>query len=178
MTETPSTLFRYCPRCGLARDPAADQPPKAFRCASCGFLFFFNPAVAAAVLVVRPDGRGLFIRRAKDPAKGRLALVGGFVDPGENAEGALRREVREEVGLELDDIVFLSSSPNDYHYSGTTYPVVDLIFSATTPDGETAVALDGVDSLEWIDPNAVDLNELAFQSMRDGIARYRERIRR
>ena len=172
MSDTPWALFRFCPRCGAARG-ATTTTPEPFRCDACGFLFFFNPAVAVAALVVRGDGRALFIRRAKDPAKGRLALAGGFVDPGENAEGALRREVREEVGLELASLAFLSSTPNEYHYRGTTYPVVDLIFLGTTADDGRTAALDGVASFEWLDPMAVDPEDLAFQSMRDGLRRYR-----
>ena len=186
MSDTPWALFRFCPRCGTPRasttpvtNGGAEGPtgPAPFSCEACGFLFFFNPAVAVAALIVRPDGLGLFIRRAKDPARGRLALVGGFVDPGENAEGALRREVREEVGVELDTLTFLSSSPNDYHYRGTTYSVVDLIFAGTTPTAE-ARALDGVAGLEWLDPFGVAIDDLAFRSMRDGVARYREITRR
>jgi ADP-ribose pyrophosphatase YjhB (NUDIX family) len=174
--DTPWALFRFCPRCGAPRTARADGPDP-FACESCAFLFYFNPAVAVAALVVRADGRGLFIRRARDPAKGRLALVGGFVDPGENAEGALVREVREEVGVEIDSLMFLSSSPNDYHYRGTTYPVVDLVFAGRTHQSE-ARALDGVASVEWRDPFDVPLDELAFPSMRDGVARYRELTRR
>lgn len=172
MSDSPWALFRFCPRCGQRRGEATARPDP-FRCDACGFLFFFNPAVAVAALVVRGDGRALFIRRAKDPARGRLALVGGFVDPGENAEGALRREVREEVGLELTDLTFLSSSPNEYHYRGTTYPVVDLIFLATTNHDTRTAALDGVASFEWLDPVAVDPDDLAFPSMGDGLRRYR-----
>jgi ADP-ribose pyrophosphatase YjhB (NUDIX family) len=172
MRDAPWAQFRYCPRCGAPR--AATTPtPEPFRCAACDFLYFFNPAVAVAALVLRPDGHGLFIRRAKDPARGKLALVGGFVDPGESAEGALRREVKEEVGLDLFDLRFLSSTPNDYHYHGTTYPVVDLIFLGRTADHGRAAALDGVASFEWLDPLALNLDELAFASMREGVARFR-----
>jgi 8-oxo-dGTP pyrophosphatase MutT (NUDIX family) len=160
LSDTPWALFRFCPRCGVPRAEPTTRPDP-FRCDACGFLFFFNPAVAVAALVVRGDGRALFIRRASDPARGRLALAGGFVDPGENAEGALRREIREEVGLELTHLTFLSSSPNEYHYLGKTI------------DEARPAPLDGVASVEWLDPMAVDPEDLAFPSMRDGLRRYR-----
>ena len=171
MGAAPWQLFRFCPRCGVER--AASATAEAFRCEPCGFLYFFNPATAVAALILRDDGKGLFIRRAKEPAMGRLALVGGFVDAGESADEALRREVREEVRLELDDVRFLSSHPNDYHYRDIVYPVVDLFFVARTSDHGRTAALDGVASFEWLDPHTVDLDDLAFPSMRDAVSHYR-----
>ncbi len=173
MGAAPWQIFKFCPRCGVRARSSVSHGAAPFRCEACGFLYFFNPAVAVAALILRDDGKALFIRRAKDPARGRLALVGGFVDAGESAEHALRREVREEVQLELDEVRFLSSQPNDYHYQDVVYPVVDLVFIAHAPDHDRVSALDGVASFEWLDPRAVDLDELAFPSMRDALTRYR-----
>jgi len=176
MGAAPWQVFRFCPQCGAARNGAPkDGAP--FRCDACNFLYFFNPAIAVAALILREDDKALFIRRAKDPARGRLAMVGGFVDIGERAEDALRREVREEVQLDLEDLRFLSSHPNDYRYRDIVYPVVDLIFVARTRDHDKAAALDGVASFEWLDPHAVDPDELAFPSMRDALTRYRAESR-
>jgi ADP-ribose pyrophosphatase YjhB (NUDIX family) len=172
MGSPPWQIFNFCPRCGAAR-ASESQRAAPFRCGACGFLYFFNPAVAVTALILRDDGKALFIRRAKEPAMGRLAMVGGFVDPGESAEQALRREVREEVRLELDQVQFLTSHPNDYRYENIIYPVVDLVFVARATDHDRAVALDGVASFAWLDPHTVDLDELAFPSMRAALIEYR-----
>lgn len=172
MHRAPWQFFAFCPRCGASHGPGPDDAAP-FRCDACGLLYFFNPTVAVAALILRDDGKALFIRRAKDPAKGRLALVGGFVDVGESAEQALLREVREEVQLELDGLQFLSSTPNTYHYQEVAYPVVDLMFLAHAADHEKAIALDGVASFEWLDPHAIDVDDLAFPSMREAVRRYR-----
>ncbi|MDB5309057.1 MAG: nudC [Gemmataceae bacterium] len=164
----PAEMFRFCPRCGADRPPA-DVGQIPLRCGACGLVYFFNPTVAACAWVFDPAGRVLLIRRAHDPAKGKFGVPGGFVDIGETAEHGLRREVREEVGLEVSGVAFLASFPNLYAYREVTYPVVDLVFTAAAVDPHSARPLDGVDGVEWKDPAAVDPDELAFPSMKESL---------
>lgn len=161
----PPDCFRFCPKCGAASSATGAIP---FRCESCGFVLFFNPAVAAGGFISDARGRVLFIRRANEPAKGKLAVPGGFVDYGETAEDALRREVREEVGLELDRVSYLCSVTNRYEYLGVAYPVCDLMFSAVAVNPESAAALDAVAGFDWYDLVSLSPGEFAFPSVARG----------
>ncbi|OWK38484.1 NUDIX domain-containing protein [Fimbriiglobus ruber] len=167
----PRDLFRYCPRCGAATSGSVGASP--FECAACGLTFFFNPAVAAGAFLFDEAGRALFLRRAHEPAKGKLAIPGGFIDFNETAEDGLRREVLEETGLEIADLVFIGSSLNNYLYRDVTYPVVDLIFTARALDPAAARPLDGVAALDWRRVADVDPDELAFNSIRMGWEKLR-----
>jgi len=165
-------IFQYCPRCGAPRDGPASNP---FRCAACGHQQYFNPAAAVAAILLGSDGRALFLRRAHDPGKGKLGLPGGFVDIGETAEDALRREVREEVNLEIGALEFLCSLVNDYHYRDVTYPVLDLFFVVRVNSTSGMAALDGVESFVWLDPARVDLAGFAFPSNAEAVRRFAAR---
>ena len=165
-----SGLFEFCPRCGAKRVGGAANP---FHCAACGHTQYFNPAVAVAAILLDPDNRVLLLRRAKDPGKGKLGLPGGFVDAGETAEDALRREIREEVNLEVSSLEFLCSAPNDYHYKNVRYPVVDLFFVARVQSTTGVAALDGVESFLWLEASRVDLNEMAFPSNAEALRRFK-----
>lgn len=167
----PRARFRCCPRCGAALTTPGACP---LVCGACGFAYYFNPAVSAAAILLRGDGQGLFIRRGHEPAIGRLAFVGGFVDAGETPEIALRREVREEVGVELASIAYLGSQPNTYAYRGLTYHVVDLVFVAQLAEGAAPQQLDGVAAIEWHDPLALDPARLAFASMTWALATFQQ----
>jgi ADP-ribose pyrophosphatase YjhB (NUDIX family) len=163
----------YCASCGRKAAAIATDPGGPFRCEGCGFTLFFNSASAVAAIIERADGRALFIRRAKDPGKGRLGMPGGFVDAGESGEQALVREVKEEVGLDLRDVRYLSSHANRYFYAGVTYHTLDLFYTGRVENPDAATALDAVEAIEWIDPRTVALEEIAFDSMRQALGVYR-----
>lgn len=70
-----------------------------------GDLQDVTPLIACVGAVVfDDDGRLLLIQRANPPAEGLWSLPGGRVEPGEPAQQAIRREVREETGLEIEII--------------------------------------------------------------------------
>jgi tRNA (cytidine/uridine-2'-O-)-methyltransferase len=163
MHSPPSSFFEHCPRCGHGTTPPAGP---VFACAACGFHLHFNPAVAAGAFVDDGRGRILLLRRAHEPARGRLGVPGGFVDPGETAEAAARREAREETGLELGALEFLGGWPNAYEWRGVSYPVLDLYFTAPARGEPAASAPHEVDECLWLHPEEVDPDALAFTSTR------------
>jgi ADP-ribose pyrophosphatase YjhB (NUDIX family) len=98
------TLARdtFCSFCGTAYEPPLLYPRT---CASCKTPIWANPIPVSVVLVpVVSEGRTglLVVRRAIQPGKDKLALVGGFLEEHETwAEGGAR-EVREETGIVVD----------------------------------------------------------------------------
>ncbi|MGN9804779.1 NUDIX domain-containing protein [Micromonospora sp. L32] len=96
MTGSP---YAHCSFCGAGYPADAGWPRV---CAACGETVWRNPLpVAVALLPVRTDaGLGLVVvRRDIEPARGLLALPGGFIEYGEEWADALVRELREETGL-------------------------------------------------------------------------------
>ena len=125
-------VLRYCPKCGAAALRFVGL--KQVHCEACGFDLYLNTAAAVAALIADDRGRLLIVVRAAAPEKGTWDLPGGFADPGESIEESLRREVREEIGLEIASMRYLGSYPNTYAYKGIRYATVDLGFVCEVKD--------------------------------------------
>jgi NAD+ diphosphatase len=95
----------HCPRCGERTTRIAGEWGKA--CPKCKYEHY--PHLHPAVIVLVRDGDRCLLARKAIWAPGRYALVAGFVDNGESLEGCVRREVKEEVGVDVDDIQYVGS---------------------------------------------------------------------
>jgi len=136
-------------------------------CRACGLELFFNPCAAVAAIVLDTNDRVLLVRRAHEPARGKLVFPGGYVDDNETAEQALRRELAEETGLTIDTLTYLSSHPNTYPFAGVIYRTLDQFFVTRVSDFSTAQPLDGVDGIVVAAREELRIGDLAFKSMKD-----------
>ncbi|MGK5497005.1 NUDIX domain-containing protein [Streptomyces sp. URMC 125] len=125
MGYTHGRRITHCPYCGTAYPAGAGWPRD---CAGCGETLWANPlpvAVALQPVVTAGGGRGLVVvRRDIEPARGELALPGGYMELGEDWRQAAVRELWEETGLEADagDVRLL-----DVHSGGTSLLVFGLL---------------------------------------------------
>ena len=99
---------RFCPRCGSALTVAAAG--HVLTCTGCGRQHFPRTDPAVIMLVVDVEDRALLGRQPGWP-EGRYSTLAGFVDPGESLENAVRREVAEEVGVEIGEVTYLGNQP-------------------------------------------------------------------
>lgn len=113
-------------------------------------LYPRRPMVGVGAVVVR-DGNVLLERRGQPPAQGSWSLPGGLVDAGEHLEEAVRREVREECGIEVEvggllgvfePIVRDDDGRIRYHY-------VVLDYLARYVSGELVIGDDAAE-LRWV----------------------------
>ena len=102
---------RYCGRCGA---PLTDHATECARqCTACGALFY--PVIAPAIIVAVTDGAGRLLLAHNAKFRGDMhGLVAGFVEAGETMEEAVRRELREEVRLEVKNIRYFASQSWPY----------------------------------------------------------------
>ena len=88
------------------------------------------------------------------------------------AEDALRREIREEVGLEVERLDYFCSLPNVYHYRGVTYQVLDFFFLGRVTAKAAQADPGEVTEVCWLARSQIVLEEIAFDSVREMLRRF------
>ncbi|MGL4909465.1 MAG: NUDIX hydrolase [Bacteroidales bacterium] len=170
MNLHPSNVLRFCPFCG-AKGFAWDGV-KSHTCPICKHKMYTNQASATVAIITNPKGELLFVKRKFEPAKGTLDLPGGFVDLGETAQDAIIREVKEEVNLEVNNLQFFGSFPNQYPYGGLLYFTLDLVFVCQVTDFSSLCAKDDAETYLFIAPNHVSIEEIGLTSIKEVVKQY------
>jgi ADP-ribose pyrophosphatase YjhB (NUDIX family) len=146
---------------------------KSKKCRDCGFTYYANPCSATAAFIVNDRDEMLVVRRAKEPAKGTLDLPGGFVDMCETVEEGMLREIKEETGLDVQDIRYLFSSPNLYVYSGMGVHTLDMDFLVRVHGDAIPVrAADDAAEAFWLPINKVNPADFGLTSIRNAVIRF------
>lgn len=105
---------RFCARCGAPTRAAEGGYTRRCTSEACATQHFprTDPVV---ITVVHKDGYAL-LAHAKRFQPGFYSSLAGFVEPGETAEHAVRREVGEEVGVQVGEVTYLMSQPWPFPY--------------------------------------------------------------
>lgn len=123
------------------------------QCSSCGR--FANRGVSIDAVVIKDD-KVLLIRRGVEPFKGYWALPGGYVEWDESVEEAVKREVREEVGLIVTSLKLVGVYSEPSRHPKQVINVAYLV----EVTGEVSAGDDAVE-YQWCELNSLP-EELAF----------------
>ena len=99
---------RFCANCGQPSDMAEAGHVRI--CPACGTHHFPRTDPAVIMLITDGDDRALLGRGPQWP-EGRFSTLAGFVEPGESLDDAVRREVLEEVGIQVGEVAYAASQP-------------------------------------------------------------------
>jgi NAD+ diphosphatase len=128
---------QFCGRCGTSTERKAGERSRV--CPACGQTHYPRLAPVAMALVRR--GPELLLARSPHFPPGMFSALAGFVEPGESIEECLVREVREEVGVEVDNLRYFASQPWPFPHSLMIAFHCDYVSGAIVPqEGEIEAA--------------------------------------
>ena len=114
-----------------------------------------QPLIGVGAIIIH-QSKILIVKRANEPAKGLWSIPGGVVELGEHLYKAIKREVKEETGLEIDierlldavdNIVFDEDNRIQYHYV-----LLDYLCRLR---GGALKAADDVQEIQWVSLEAL-----------------------
>ena len=165
MLEThPLKVLKYCPKCGSPQFEVSGD--RSLKCKSCGFHLFINSSAAVAALVTDGNGKLMLVTRGVEPDYGKLDLPGGFIDPGESAENAVKRELFEELGMNVESLEYLGSASNEYVFSGYSVFTIDLAFEVVPENITGLKPMDDILDYNFYAEEEIDYEDIPAPSIR------------
>lgn len=137
-----------------------------------------RPLVGVGGVVLDREGRVLLVKRAREPQRGRWSFPGGLLRLGETAEEGLRREIREETGLEVEvgPLVTAFDRIQRDEDGRVRYHYVILDYLCRAPDGGIPAAASDAEEARFVERES--LGELATTPGLGPVVERAARLRR
>lgn len=162
------SAFKFCPSC---KTPLKKLNNRLVDCQRCGFHYYFNPAVTNAAIIENEKGEILLVKRKFPPKKGFWDLPGGFVEINETIETSIKREIKEELGINLLNLKYFSSYTGHYYYKGLDYPTLCYVFLGKI-DNQKPKASDDAQELRFFKKEKIPFKRLAFIEIKNALRDY------
>jgi ADP-ribose pyrophosphatase YjhB (NUDIX family) len=158
---------RQCLVCGARLATVRREGRTRRRCPRCGWIFYDNPVPAAGAIIERA-GRILLARRGRPPYADTWDVPGGFIEAGEHPERALRRELREELGVATRSARLAGFYTDTYGPGGI--PLMEIIYVARIAGRPRAA--DDVSEVAWFRRDRLPLRDVGFPGIRRALREY------
>jgi NAD+ diphosphatase len=136
---------RFCGRC--ARPTEVMPGERGRRCAACDLVQY--PRISPVIMVLVVRGKELLLARSPRFPAGMYSALAGFVEAGETLEQTIVREVREEVGVEVDGFRYFGSQSWPFPHS------LMIAFTARYAGGELRPDGIEIEDARWFALDAV-----------------------
>jgi NAD+ diphosphatase len=152
---------RFCGACGEALVTRADEPAR--ECPACGLKAY--PRISPVCIGLVRRGEELLLARSPHFPPGVYSALAGFLEAGESAEDCLRREIREEAGIEIANIRWFGSQTWPYPHS------LMMGFMAEYASGELQPQIGEIEDLRWFRKDRLPAlphpSTIAYQMIKD-----------
>lgn len=160
--------FKYCPNCKTK----IKMSNRLIDCTNCGFHLYINPAPTNGLILENEKGEILLVKRKVPPKKGYWDVPGGFIDFGETLEQSLKRETREELGINIFDLKYFSSTADRYPYKNINYHTLCFLMTAKTSDTKKIFARDDIDGYKFFTKSNFPFDRIAFPQLKTVFKKY------
>lgn len=165
--------FKFCPKCSnvfVSKKPDGHDSEE-LMCESCGFVFWQNSKPTASALIIDKDKKLLLVKRAIEPHKGMWDVPGGFLELGEHPEDGVKREMKEELGIDIIVNKFIGIIMDRYGDNDNVW-TLNIFYEARIASGVPTPASD-VCGYKWFSVEELP-EKMAFVNNEKGIDMWLE----
>lgn len=130
---------QFCGQCGNKTSERFHERAK--ECLVCNLLFFPRISPVIMALILRKDE--VLLARGIHSSMAFYSTIAGFVEPGETIEQGVKREVFEEVGIEVDHLQYFGSQPWPFSNS------LIVAFTCEWKEGEIKIDPSEIADAQW-----------------------------
>lgn len=164
----PKDAFKFCPKCGGELIPKKDN---FLECSRCGYHLYINLVSANGVIIENNHEDILLTKRKFEPSKGLWDIPGGFIQPNESVDESIEREIKEELGVEIEGIKLLGTYTDRYLYQGINIYTLIVVVTAKIRNGEIKCA-DDVSEYKFFSKEQLLDQKFSFKYVKEALQDY------
>ncbi len=164
----PKEVFKFCPKCG---GKLIKKEGNLLDCSKCGFHFYINPLPCNGVIIENDKGEIMLVKRKFEPKKGYWDWPGGFINSGESLEDSVKREIKEELGVDVGEIEIVGVYEDRYLYQDILDYTICIAVSAKITGGSLKVS-DDISGYKYFSKEEIFRQNFAFPSIKQGVSDY------
>ena len=161
-------VYKYCVKCRAT----LKQYNNYKACTSCGKHYYFNPKACVSAILINDMEEILLTKRIRAPFKNWWDLPGGFVDEKETLEGAITRELKEEIGSYIDNLEYVGSFEIDYPFQNEIVPAVTANFIGKIVGDINIKIGDDVSDYKFVPIKEIKINTIAFKKQQEFLKKF------
>jgi len=161
-------FFKYCPNC-KSKLKKTDH----FFCPNCEFYFYLNPFPTNALILYNKSHEIVLVKRKYPPKKNFWDLPGGFINQNETVEQSIKREIKEELNIDINTkkLKYLTSTVDKYLYNKINQKTICFTFVYQI-ENEVLKPADDVSEIKFFKKESIPWNKIAFMGINLALKKY------
>lgn len=153
--------FKFCPVCGGKLEFRGGHE-KVLTCLKCSFKFYQNSAPASGAIIINEKNQILLSEKNLKPYIGQWDIIGGFLKDGEHPEDGIRREVKEEIGVDIEIIKLFGVYMGQYYLGKNIYKnTLNFYYICRIKNGNPKI-IEEISKLKWFYRKNIPYDKMAF----------------
>ena len=128
---------------------------------NCEICAFKNPKATVTAIIIK-NNKILLLKRNEEPFKGNWDLPGGYMQEDETPDQTLKREIKEELGIDDTKLTFIKTLPGNGQWKEYYYPILNHFF-LTEIAGNIEINKENSE-FQFVDLKSINVTDIAFDS--------------